>query len=168
MKLQIRSAKANNKLSPHQINALETSLKIERSKIQYICLAYDLAIPEEHPLPPIVETEENKLEIGDQEKVGEKREDILGVVESRTEVVTEEKETEIIPEKNIKELVTEKKKEIEGIEETVIALEEELSKFVEIENFDKADSLQMQINEFLERKKELLSWIEQNKSKSSN
>jgi len=51
LQVAIRSAKKNHNSTEFQIINLETRLSIERAKVSYICLLYDMPLPNEHPLP---------------------------------------------------------------------------------------------------------------------
>jgi len=69
LQVLLRSMKKKPDVTQFQITTLEIKLNIERSKITYICLEYDLPFPAENPLPleeaeilPNVVVKENQAE----------------------------------------------------------------------------------------------------------
>jgi len=168
---QIKIAKSNQPINHRQIHSLETSLKIEKSKIDYICLAYDLPLPEEYS--PQLQSIDSILLLKSDSGFLLQEEDNSDLLESlRISNESQQSEGSILnssasdfnkKEKNIQDLIAEKKKQIEEIEGILIAMEDELSKFVSLENYDKAASIHLDMTKYTQKKTELLQWIDQNK-----
>lgn len=152
---------ANPHFPPHQIRTLESKISIERLHISYICLTYDLPIPSEQDLSEAEEEENyhpsfldntNEEETDQMEGYG---------LYMNDEAPPEDSDEEQPPEKSTKELAAEKIQEIDQIRTCIQELEKELSDCVEKEDFEKADTIQTQITELIQRQNDLQSWISQ-------